>query len=117
MKTYYKTIAVVSVEERLPQTKGKYTVHGYNGGEPFTTESEFIIPSGKYGNSIKRGFMHCGVTHWEEGVKNTYTKEDVVSILSDYIFDKINVDDPQRVDEMIEQSEKQAKEWFNENIK
>ena len=46
-----------------------------------------------------------------------YSKEDVINILSDYIFDKTNVDEPQNVEQMMENSEKEAKKWFNENKK
>lgn len=46
-----------------------------------------------------------------------YTKEDIIQILSDYIFDQMNVDEPENVNGMIKESEKEAKEWFDENVK
>lgn len=82
MKSYYKAIQVVSVKERLPETAGNYTVHGYSGDEHFITKSEFYIPSGRYGNALEKGFIRSGVTHWEEPYEEkVYTEKQVLELL------------------------------------
>ena len=77
MKTYYRATALVSVKERMPKKAGKYIVHGHNGDSSFMLESELINP-----RNVKKGFsgfVHNGVTHWEEPIhEEVYVTKEVL---------------------------------------
>lgn len=47
--------------------------------------------------------------------KTLHNEEQVIEILSDYIFHKMNIVDPSEVDSMIEKATKEATEWIESN--
>ena len=72
----------IPVKKRFPEKSGDYTVLIFDGETSRTSDSEFFIPSGRYGKSLEKGFIDYGVTHWQESVVIT---ADMISKLNDSI--------------------------------